>query len=183
MIFVYPTDTAYALGCDARDDYAVRKIFEIKKRKQEKTLPLIASSIEMARDWCELSGKAEDLAKKYWPGALTLVLPVKKQGLSALVVNNGAVAIRVPDSKDARDLSEKLGALIVSTSANKAGDENPYSIEDVKKSLSNKINLVDQIIDKGELKKRESSTIIKIDKDNIEVVRKGAVSIPTSSRR
>ncbi len=64
QIFIYPTDTAYALGCDARDESAVRRVFEIKGRVESKTLPLIAADMAMVKDWCELSGQALSLAKK-----------------------------------------------------------------------------------------------------------------------
>ena len=66
MIFIYPTDTAYAIGCDARDEEAIKKIFKIKGREKHKTLPLIASDIDMVKQWCNLSGKAEQLAEQYW---------------------------------------------------------------------------------------------------------------------
>ena len=192
MIFIYPTDTAYALGCDARDEKAVKKIFEIKSRDKLKTLPLIASSIEMVFNWCEFSDIALEIAKKYWPGPLTLVLPVKKKidsiaslstaslqndKLSLLVIKDGCVAIRVPDSEEARNLSKKLASPIVSTSANKAGDNNLYSIKEVKKSLGDKFDLVDKIIDKGELEEKIPSTIIQIQNNKIKILRKGQIQI------
>lgn len=188
-VIIYPTDTAYALGCDARDDDAVRQIFKIKGREDTKTLPLIASNIDMVQEWCDLSGKAEELAQKYWPGPLTLVLPIKKHeilrgrmppqddGLSQSVINEGSVAIRVPDSKEAQELSEKLGAPIVSTSANLSGDNNPYSIDDARASLGDNMGLVDKIIDKGKLEKQEPSTIVKINNDEIEVLREGSIKL------
>jgi len=74
MIFLYPTDTAYAIGCDSTDEKSVKKIFEIKKRSKTKPLPLIASSFGMVKKWCEISGVALKIAKENWPGPITLVL-------------------------------------------------------------------------------------------------------------
>ncbi len=177
MIFVYPTDTAYAVGCDARDKNAVEQIFKIKQRDKFKPLPLIASSIFMAEEWCDFSGKALNFAKKYWPGPVTFILPVKKKGLSDLVISQGSIAIRVPDLPQARKLSELIGAPIVSTSANSSGDKNPYSIQDVKKSLGSKINIIDKIIDAGELAKKPPSTIVLIKNNKIKILRHGEVKI------
>ena len=177
MIYIYPTDTAYALGCDGRDGQAIKKIFEIKGRQESKTLPLIAADIEMVRDWCELSEKAEELAEKYWPGPLTLVVPIKKQGLSKSVMQDNQTAIRVPNSEEARNLSKHIGAPICSTSANKSGNENCYSIDEVRASLGDGIKLVDEIIDKGALEKKEASTIVKIEGSKAVVLRKGAIIV------
>ena len=176
-IFIYPTDTAYALGCDARSAEAVARIFVIKGRVETKALPLIAADIAMVREWCELSGQAEELAEKYWPGPLTLVLPVKKSGLAAAVIAEGAVAIRVPDQKEARALARRLGGPIVSTSANKAGGNNCYSLSEVRTSLGEASNRVGRIIDIGELPQRPVSTIVKVCDNKIIVIREGAVKI------
>ncbi|MEK7164620.1 MAG: L-threonylcarbamoyladenylate synthase [Patescibacteria group bacterium] len=176
-IIIYPTDTAYALGCDARVGEAVERIFAIKGRDQGKALPLIAADINMVREWCELSGQAAELAEKYWPGPLTLVLPVKKSGLAAAVIAEGAVAIRVPDQKEARALARRLGGPIVSTSANKAGGNNCYSLSEVRTSLGEASNRVGRIIDIGELPQRPVSTIVKVCDNKIIVIREGAVKI------
>lgn len=176
-IIIYPTDTAYALGCDARSVEAVAQIFVIKGRVETKALPLIAADINMVREWCELSGPAEILAEKYWPGPLTLVLPVKKIGLAAAVISDGGVAIRVPDAAEARALAQEIGAPIVSTSANKAGGSNCYSVPEVRASLGEAINKVGRIIDLGELPERPVSTIVKVCDNKIEIIRQGVIKI------
>src|SRR3989338_1076856 len=75
-VLIYPTETAYALGCDAANQKAVDLIFKIKKRPENKTLPLIADSLTMVKKYCRLSTAEERLAKKYWPGPLTLILRI-----------------------------------------------------------------------------------------------------------
>lgn len=206
MIIIYPTDTAYAIGCDARDRSAVKGVFEIKGRDQSKILPLIAADTKMVRQWCELDGQAKELADKYWPGPLTLVLPVKKHeiprlcpvsrdsapatsagrrddgyflngALSESVINDGCVAIRVPDSKEARDLSREIGAPIVSTSANKSGDKNSYSAEEARVSLGEAMKKVDRVIDAGPLPERGVSTMVKVCDNKIEIIRQGVIEI------
>lgn len=176
-IFIYPTDTAYALGCDARDTEAVGRIFAIKGRDQGKALPLIAADIAMVRKWCELSGPAAELAEKYWPGPLTLVLPVKKSGLAAAVIAEGGVAIRVPDQREARALAQEIGAPLVATSANRSGDKNFYTIAEVRGSLGKALDSVQRVIDIGPLPERPVSTIVKVCDNKVEVIREGGIKI------
>ncbi len=177
MIILYPTDTSYAIGCDARSEKDINEIFEIKKRDRVKTLPLISSSIEMVDDWFELEGQARKIALKYWPGPLTLVLPVKKSGLSSLVVKDGCAAVRVPSSEQSRALSMDIGAPIVSTSANISGGGCSYSVKDALSSLGSKSKIVGRIIDAGELARSGPSTIVQIKGDKIKILRQGVICL------
>lgn len=179
-VIVYPTDTAYAIGCDATNEEAVKKIFEIKGREQSKTVPLIAADVAMVRVWAAMGEQAEELALEYWPGPLTLVLPVKKQMLKQIpkhVREDGWIAVRVPDSATARALSKALGAPLVSTSANKAGKGTCYSVDSVKQSLADSFSAVDYIIDEGILPTRSVSTIAKVWDNKVLVLREGAIRI------
>ena len=181
-VIVYPTDTAYALGCDATNEGAVKKIFEIKGREPSKTLPLIAGSIKMVAEWCEMPEKAEELARKHWPGPLTLVLPVKKQMLKQ-VQHDGFIAVRVPNSKTACDLSKKLGVPLVSTSANKAGEPSCYTVNAVKQSLGDAFNAIDCVIDEGPLPEKKVSTIVKVWDNEVTIIREGAVDIKNENQK
>ncbi|MBI2050560.1 MAG: threonylcarbamoyl-AMP synthase [Parcubacteria group bacterium] len=176
-VIVYPTDTAYALGCDATNEDAVKKIFRIKGREESKTLPLIAADADMARAWAEFSGKAEELAAAHWPGPLTLVLPAKKQGLAPLAVKDGCIAIRVPDNSTARELSKALGAPLVSTSANRAGEPSCYAVEAVQQSLGDAFTLIDCVVDEGPLPQKRVSTFVKVWDNNVTVLREGAIKL------
>ncbi len=190
-VIVYPTDTAYAIGCDATNEAAVKKVFQIKSREESKTLPLIAADTDMVRIWAEMPEKAEALARKHWPGPFTLVIPVKKQMLKQslgntrdMVQHDGFIAVRVPDSKPARDLSKKLGAPLVSTSANKAGEPSCYSLDAVKQSLGDSFNAIDYVVDEGSLPEKKVSTILKVwDNNRIDVIREGAIDIKNENQK
>ncbi|MEK7189103.1 MAG: L-threonylcarbamoyladenylate synthase [Patescibacteria group bacterium] len=183
-VIVYPTDTAYAIGCDATNADAVKKVFEIKGRVESKTLPLIAGSIAVVREWAELSGKADELAQQHWPGPLTLVLPARQtprqargDGLSPSVVKDGCIAVRVPDNETARALSEQLGAPLVSTSANKAGEPSCYSVEAAKQSLGDAFKSIDCVVDEGDLPEKRVSTFAKVWNNEVTIIRKGAIEL------
>ncbi len=187
---MYPTETAYAIGCDATNQQAVDLVFKLKKRVKSKTLPLIAGSLAMVQKYCQMSAIEERLAKKYWPGALTMVLNVApchshENGNPAalakgIVAKDGTVAVRVSSHPLARILSRWLGQPIVSTSANLAGEGECYSLEEVKKQFGchperSEGSIV--LLDGGRLKKQKPSTIVKIVNGKIKILRQGEIKI------
>lgn len=176
-VIVYPTDTAYALGADSKSAAGIRKIYKIKKRDAGKTLPLIAASLSAVKGIALVTRVEAKQAKKYWPGALTLLLKARA-GLSAAVVKNGFLAARVPDNKAARRIALTLGRPIISTSANRTGRGSCYNIAAVKKSLGKLWDKVDLVIDAGALPRVLPSTIIKLkNKKEFTVLRQGEIKI------
>ena len=176
-IIIYPTDTAYALGCDATNETAVAKIFQIKGRAKTKTLSLIAADRAMAEEWLEFSDTARALADKYWPGPLGLILPVKKNGLAAAVIQDGCAGVRVPANAIARELSRLAGVPLVATSANASGSGPKFTLAAVRASLGDKLALIDKEIDGGELTVGAVSTMVKVCDNKVEIIRQGAIKI------
>lgn len=177
-VMVYPTETAYGLGADATNQRAVDSVFALKKRPKDKSLPLIASSLAMVQRYCILSKKELVLAKKYWPGPLTLVLRVKENnGLATgTVALDKTVAVRVSGHPLARRLARALGRPLVSTSANFGGAAECYSVEEVSKQLGPKILEKVVVLGGGRLPKRKPSTIVRIKENGEkEIVRQGAI--------
>lgn len=166
---VFPTETAYGLAADATNKKAVKHIFKLKERPLEKSLPWIAASLSMTKKYVTFSPPALKLVKKYWPGPLTIVLPRKK--------GRGTVALRVSGNIIAQKLSADLKKPIISTSANISGEPTCYSAEEVEKQFAKKSLQPDLLLDGGILKKNKPSTIIKIEKNKIVVLRQGAVKI------
>jgi len=176
-VIAYPTETTYGLGCDPRDTKAVDKIFRLKRRDAAKSVLLVASSIEQVRKVAVLSGPALRLAKHYWPGALTLVLPVKSDAsLSPRVSKNGEVAIRVSSSVIVQTLTKRFGFPIVSTSANLSGQSPCRSARSMQQVFAAQGLTPDLIVDGGRLPARKPSTIVRVTASGeLEVLRQGAV--------
>lgn len=151
-LLIYPTETAYALGCDATDARAVRALFRLKGRERGKPLPLIVASRAMVERYAHLTPLARRLAARYWPGALTIVLPQlrhsegRARGIShhgkvaalapGIVSPDGSIALRISSHPIARALSQRLGRPIVSTSANRSGQPPCYTIPSALHSLN-----------------------------------------------
>jgi L-threonylcarbamoyladenylate synthase len=173
-LVVYPTETAYALGCDATNSAGMKKIFKIKRRESWKPLPLIAASTAMVRRFAKLEGLNARLAASFWPGSLTLILPspIHLRSVTA-VTERRSVAVRVSAHPVARELSRRLGRPIVSTSANLSGGPNPYSAMDVLRQLG---LMPDLVLDAGRLPKRSPSTIVRCDECCCEILRPGPIA-------
>jgi L-threonylcarbamoyladenylate synthase len=196
-IIVYPTDTAYALGCDATNRRAVAMIFRIKGRNRAKGLPLILADIKMAKIFFRLSTQDSRLATRFWPGPLSIVLKAKKV-IAKAVLQKGTAAVRVPASEIARDLSRMLKRPLVATSANISGAPACYSIKSFLRQFGRTPptpsfqeggktpslgkggsgRVPDLILDAGYLPRRRPSTIVLLDRSGrIEVLRKGPIRL------
>ena len=173
-VVAIPTDTVYGLGCDPSSDEAVGRLFEVKNR-QAKPVPLLCADSGVAENLVDLNGVARKLAELHWPGALTIVAPIKKESnLSPLLdQGSGHLGVRVPDSEVCLALAGKVGGAITGTSANLSGRPSCRTAAQVVESLDGRIQLV---IDGGELRGKES-TVVRVSGGTVEVLREGSVRI------
>ncbi|WP_372886096.1 L-threonylcarbamoyladenylate synthase [Shimia sp.] len=159
QLVAFPTETVYGLGGDARNDLAVARIFEAKGRPRFNPLIVHVASVEIAKTYVEWSDEADRLASAFWPGPLTLVLPLKPgTGLSPLVTADlPTLAIRVPEHPVARALLEGFGGPVAAPSANPSGRISPTRAAHVATGLSGRIA---GIVDGGECDVGLESTIL-----------------------
>ncbi|MGR3837444.1 MAG: L-threonylcarbamoyladenylate synthase [Cognatishimia sp.] len=139
-----PTETVYGLGADARNDRAVARIYEAKGRPSFNPLIVHLADAAMARDLVHWNDHAEQLANAFWPGPLTLVLPLKPDaGISPLVTaGKDTLAIRVPQHPVAHALLSAFGGPVAAPSANPSGKISPTLPEHVLDGLSERIQAV-----------------------------------------
>lgn len=170
-----PTETVYGLAANALDTTAVAGIFRAKNRPTFDPLIIHTHSIEKAKEYVlKFPPDLEKLAKIYWPGPLTLLLP--KKNLIPDLVTSGLynVAIRVPDHSLTLELLEQLNFPLAAPSANPFGYISPTKPEHVNKQLGNE---VDYILDGGSCKVGIESTIVGMEDGKICVYRLGGLSI------
>lgn len=175
----FPTETSYGLGCDATNKDAVDKIFKIKERKSDKPLLVVVSSIEMAKKYLFWNDLLEDLARKYWPGPLTVVGEWnKKESLAmGVVATDNTIAVRVTNFPLTKFLSEKLNRPVVATSANLADAGDVYGSKQVLAMFSDKTAKPDILIDGGELPQNPPTTIVSVVGNNLKILRQGQIKI------
>ncbi len=172
-VVAFPTDTVYGLGADIHNPQAVDRVYEIKGRPKDSPLPVLISDITHIT---EVVDKPEPLAlhlaELSWPGGLTLVLPTKLP-LNAQVLQDGFVAVRVPDDPFCLRLIDRFGGPITGTSANRSGMPPAINAKQVRQQLGDR---VDYILDAGDAQQKTPSTVVKVTGGTIEVLREGVVS-------
>jgi L-threonylcarbamoyladenylate synthase len=154
-VIAYPTETSYALGCNALDAEAVLRVYSIKGRKRSKPLPVIMASASMVRKFTVPSAAQNALVKRFMPGPLTIA--ARKRVEIAASGKARTVAFRIPKSAFARKASALLGAPIVSTSANVSGKGAIFEVARIVKMFAAKADL---IVDAGDLPYSPPSTIV-----------------------
>jgi len=170
-----PTETVYGLAADATDSNAVAAIYSAKGRPSFNPLIVHVADRAMAEGLAHFSPHAEKLAEYFWPGALTLVLPVREDsGLSPLVTAGlPTVAIRLPAHPAMRALIRESGRPLAAPSANRSGSISPTRAEHVLASLNGKIRM---ILDEGPTSEGVESTIVAPETDRIRLLRPGPVT-------
>jgi L-threonylcarbamoyladenylate synthase len=168
---VIPTDTVYGVVARADDKSAVSRLYELKKR-ENKPGTLIAADIDQLVN-LGIKKRYLKAVEQFWPGPVSVVVPVGDPLLSYLHQGKLSLAIRIPDSQELLNMLRSTGPLITS-SANQPNEPPAVNIEEAKSYFGNK---VDFYIDGGDLSKRKPSTIIRIVDDTIEVIRQGAIKI------
>ena len=174
-IGIFPTDTAFGIGCRMDNETAVSRIYEIRKRPENKPLLVLVSSIKMAEKYVHINDKVrKKLIAKYWPGGLTLILPCNTMLVPRPIRSGGDnLAVRMPDNGDLLRIIEEVGVPIVAPSANFSGGKTPITLAEVDEKI---IKMVDFVLS-GVCTMKGVSTIIDCTKGEWEIVRKGAVKI------
>ena len=171
-VIVFPTDTLYGIGCDPYDEKAVEKIFKIKNRDKTNPLPILASSIVDIEKIVLLDRTAKKLAQIYWPGALTIIVPLIDKKISDnLRAGKMSIGVRVPNNICALSLLKNCKYL-TGTSANKSGEPGCKSFSEV---LSSSLRGFDAILDGGEVEEGVESTIVDLTGQHPRVIREGAI--------
>jgi L-threonylcarbamoyladenylate synthase len=172
-VVCFPTRCLYGLGADARNEDALRRIFEVKQRPPDMPLlVLISHSGQMAALAERIPAAARLLMDRFWPGRLTIVLPVLPNLPGLLTAGKGKIGIRLAGHPVARALVEAVGAPLTGTSANLSGGDGCRQIPDLDPRIAQG---VDFILDAGPLKGGVGSTIVDVTGESPVVLREGEV--------
>jgi tRNA threonylcarbamoyl adenosine modification protein (Sua5/YciO/YrdC/YwlC family) len=171
-IVVFPTDTVYGVGGDAFNQFATARIFEAKKRPRAMPLPVLVAWPRQAWALCsEVPPRAAALAAAFWPGGLTMILPVADGLALDLGEADGRIAVRMPAHDALLELIASVGP-IAATSANLSGSPTPSTVDDVRAQLGDAVGVY---LDGGPAATDVPSTIVDLTRWRAKVVRDGAV--------
>lgn len=175
-IVIYPTDTAFGIGCRIDNEDSVERLFKIRKRPETKATPVLIADLKMAENY--LQPVDEDVIKKliepYWPGALTIVMQSRTENVPQLVRGGtGTLGVRVPDHLTALEIINGVGVPIIGTSANFSGEKTPFAFDELDPEL---VKLVDHVVS-GTCHKKEASTVIDCTAKPWKILRQGAIHL------
>lgn len=173
-ILALPTETFYALAADPYQPAALRRLYVLKGRAEEKPVLLLVADTEMARQVAlEVPETAQRLMARFWPGPLTLILPARGELPDLVTGGTGTVGVRQPRQALVCRLLAALGLPLTGTSANRAGREPLTLAGDVAREFGGEIDL---ILDAGPCPGGQPSTIVDVTVSPPRLVRPGAIS-------
>ncbi len=169
-----PTDTFYGLAADPLNLRAVDNVYEIKTRSRHKPLSLLIESVDQAEELAFLPDAFHELARKFWPGPLTMIVKASSRLPLKVTANTGNVALRVPAAKIPLAVIKAAGIPITATSANLSGASECTSAEQVREQLDGRIEI---IVDGGPSPRDVASTIVDLSDPIIwRIMREGAIA-------
>jgi L-threonylcarbamoyladenylate synthase len=174
-IISFSTDTVYALAADASNFEAVETLYQIKNRDPKKPIAIFVKDLDAAKKIFFFDKKAEEIAKKFLPGALTLVLQTRDEASSYIASNlnknsDNFLGFRVVDNFFVKELFKKFDGILAVTSANISGATAATNPDEIKNILPN----IDLLIE-GEISHQPSSTVAKIIDNKITILRQGPI--------
>lgn len=176
-IVVFPTDTAFGVGCRIDNENAVEKLLKLKKRPEGQAVPVLVDSIEMAQEYLlPFPDKVLKLMRKYWPGGLTIVFPCRIEKVFKKIRGGGkTLGVRWPDHPGIKKIIRGIGVPILGPSANFHGAPTPYRSSDLNPDF---LKRVDFVLEDEETHRQKPSTVIDCSQKPWKIIRQGAVQIP-----
>lgn len=178
LVFM-PTETVYIAAVDATNELAVKKLVSFKNRPFGKPFSVGVTDIKMAEQYVVLNKTAKNLYKRFLPGPVTVVSTGTHKVAKGIEAENETLGIRIPDYKFFQDVCKLFNKPITATSANASYQRRPYKLSDILDNVSKKQkNLIDLMIDAGELSHNEPSTVIDTTFDNEAIIlRQGEIKL------
>jgi len=178
-LVAFPTETVYGLGANALDANAVRKVYVLKGRPATSPLIVHVANIEQARSLAaEWLPEAERLARQYWPGPLTLVVPKKNVIPDEVTAGLPTVGLRMPRHPVALQLIQAAGVPIAAPSANRFTQLSPTTAEHVRQAFGTETPF---LLDGGPCEVGLESTVIAVTQEGLEVLRPGMASVSAAA--
>ena len=176
-LIIYPTDTVYGLGAIVTNEQSINNIYLAKSRSFTSPLIALLSSVDKVEEVATISDEnreiLEKLAHAFWPGALTVILKRKEHIPSIMVSGGDTIGVRIPNLDLAIKIIDLAGGILATTSANISGEATPKSYNELSEAIKSRVDI---LVDGGECKLGEASTIIDLTSDVPKILRNGAIS-------
>lgn len=170
-----PTETVYGVAADGTNEYAIERLYAVKRRQPTIPLQVLDNSVEAAMMNGHFHGYARTLAEEFWPGPLTIIV-YRHEGCKVHVsasAHNDTIGIRVPQNQTLRRLVSAVGRPLVASSANRAGGTAPDNAQDVIAELGDELACV---LDAGDCALGQASTVIDCTAATPKILREGSIT-------
>jgi len=173
-IGIFPTDTVYGIGCDSLNTNALKNLYSIKNRDSNKPINVLVSNIDMVNKFAKSINKIEKtLIETFWPGALTIIFDKSDIVPDLLTSGLDTIGIRMPDNEMCLEVINKFGKPLAMSSANIANKAPDFNLKELLTDFDNKVSF---IINDKNLDNKLPSTIVRVENNEIKILRKGSIS-------
>ena len=174
-VVIFPTETVYGIGCNAFSKKAIDRVYKAKQRPRDKAVNILVSSVDEIKKYAIISSKLEEeIITKYMPGPITLILKKKKGFGEYFTSDNDTIGVRIPNNKIILEILKNIDFPLIAPSANLSGKPSGVNPKEIMKDFK---STADAIIDGGESSLKVSSTIVKVENNEIKVLRQGTLKI------
>jgi L-threonylcarbamoyladenylate synthase len=175
-IVVHPTETCYGMAVDVFNENALEKLYRVKGMERGKPLSILVDSLEMAKKYGEFSDKALELAEKYWPGPLAIIVP-RKHLPEFFNIGDNFVSFRCSSDDFCKEMVRGFGRPVTTTSANRGGLPQLYGVDDLNEAFGDFAGELDLVVDGGKIPEKKPSTIVKVNGETLTVIRQGDIIV------
>lgn len=174
-VVAFPTDTVYGIGASLSHPPALARIYDIKGRSPDKPIPILISRPDVIDELVDDADEALiELAHRFWPGPLTVVLKAKASLPMEVIAPDGTCGVRIPDHSIPLAIAQANGGAIATTSANRSGMPAATTASEIHEALGPDL---DMVLDGGIAPRKSASTVIRREGDTISVIREGSVRL------
>lgn len=173
-IVIFPTETVYGIGANALSINAVKKIYKIKQRPQNKAINIMVANAQEIEKYATIQNNIEKkIIQNFMPGPITIILNKKQIIPDIVTAGNKKIGIRIPQNEIALELLKKCKLPIAAPSANISGEKSGIDIEGIKNDFEGKVDI---FIDGGKSNLAQASTIVEVIDNKIVIHRQGAIT-------
>lgn len=173
-LIIFPTDTVYGIACNSFSEKAIKKLFLAKNRSFDKPIGVLTNSIDKINMIVDNINELEkELIHDFFPGNLTIVFNKKDNVSNLLTAGKNTIGVRIPDNEIALKILERYSYPLATTSVNITGEKDGTKIHDFINDFKSKVDI---IIDGGETCEMPS-TIVRVEEDNIIILRQGSLDV------
>ena len=173
-VVIFPTETVYGIGGSALSTKAVDRVYEAKKRPREKAVNILVSDKAEIEKYAKINSELErKIIENFMPGPITIILEKQKYFGDGFTLDNNTIGIRIPDNKIVSTILKNIDVPLIAPSANISGKPSGVNAIDIAKDFKDSVDI---IIDGGDAKLGLSSTIVKVENNDIKIIRAGTIT-------